>query len=90
MQYEYIGHVPNDNGYVKGKNYFVNPKRDGDHVVCNILDADDQLNRTITKEITTIVYHDIPAFRRDWKVVSAEFVQGRSEPAEVTNKVALS
>lgn len=83
MQYEYIGQIPNDHNFIKGKRYFINPKREENHVVCTIMSTDHERNRNITKEISDIVYHDIPAFRHDWKVVSAEMVQDRTEPAEL-------
>jgi hypothetical protein len=83
MQYEYIGHVPNDNGYVKGKRYFINPKREENHVVCNIMGVDNELNRLITKEISTVVYHSVEEFRHNWNVVSAVLAQERTEPAEL-------
>ena len=80
MQYEHIG---NTGDFIKGKTYFVNPKRDGEKVICNIMLTDNQLNSRITKEINEIVYNDIAAFRRDWKPVLADFAQERTEPAEL-------
>lgn len=79
MQYEYIGQVPNNNNYVKGKLYYINPKRDGEEIRCNI----QEISQGITQQLTTEIYENVPAFRHDWKVVSAEMVQGRTEAAEL-------
>lgn len=84
MQYEYIGHTPNRHEFVKGKRYNVNPRRDNTLVICNIDEIVVESGRHFAKPmIRDLIYDDVEFFRREWKVVSSELVQGRTEAVEL-------
>lgn len=85
MQYEYIGHTPNRHEFVKNKRYYINPKREDTLVICNIQEVVFELGKEPVAKplISGLIYDDVPMFRRDWKVVSSELVQSRTEAVEL-------
>lgn len=85
MQYEYIGHTPNRHEWIKGQHYNVNPRREKGLVICNIQEVQIVDGINVAKPVLRdLIYDSVDHFRKDWKVVSAELIQDRTETVELT------
>lgn len=84
MQYEYIGHQPNRHEWIKGNRYNVNPRREDGIVICNIQEVQIVDGIHVAKPVLRdLIYDDVEHFRKDWRVVSAELIQDRTEAVEL-------